>query len=94
MKAVFDDVTQESETRYGPPRSVTEKYAFPARKGDGRQDEALRDGNLTLRWLWESKNGQRLTAGMDENVSVVLTYECPEWAGFQARRRAKRASDL
>jgi hypothetical protein len=94
MKQVFDDVVRESEVRYGPPRGVTEKYTFPARKGDARQDEALRDGLLTLRWLWESKNGQRLTVAMDENVSVVLTYESPEWSGFQARRRAKRASDL
>ncbi|HKQ57140.1 MAG TPA: hypothetical protein VJY35_04665 [Candidatus Eisenbacteria bacterium] len=94
MKAVFDEVAQESEGRYGPPRSITEKYTFPARKGDARQDEALRDGNLDLHWVWESKNGQRLTVGMDENVSVVLSYESPEWAGFQKRRRAKRASDL
>jgi hypothetical protein len=25
---------------------------------------------------------------------VVLTYECREWAEFQERRQAKRATDL
>ena len=94
MKGVFDEVAQESETRYGPPRTVTEKYGFPYERGDGRTDEALRDGLLNLRWVWESKSGDRLAVSMDQNVSVVLTYECQEWRAFESRRRSKRAADL
>lgn len=94
MKAVFDEVVQESQTRYGPPRTVTEKYGFPYERGDGRTDEALRDGLLNIRWVWESKSGDRFAVSMDANVSVVLTYECEEWRAFDKQRRSKRAADL
>ena len=94
MRAVFDEVARESEGRYGAPRSITERYRFPYQRDDGREDQALRDGLATIRRVWESKSGDRLTIEMDANVSVVLTYECKEWAALEKRRQAKRASDL
>jgi hypothetical protein len=94
MRAVYDEATQEAKSRYGSPRSLTERYRFPYARDDGRQDHALRDGLATIRTVWESKSGDRLTIEMDANVSVVLTYECREWAEFQERRQAKRATDL
>jgi len=94
MRAVFEEVARETESRYGPPRTVTEKYRFPYERGDGRQDKALRDGLATIRRVWESGSGDRLTIAMDANVSVVLTYECREWEALEKRRQAKRSSDL
>ena len=94
MREVFEEVARESESRYGPPRTVTEKYRFPYERGDGRQDKALRDGLATIRRVWESGSGDRLTVAMDPNVSVVLTYECREWEALEKRRQAKRSSDL
>jgi hypothetical protein len=94
MRHVFDEVTHENETRYGPPRTVTEKYRFPYERGDGREDLALRDGKATIRWVWASRSGDRLTVEMDHTAAVILTYEAPEWAVIEARRRAKKASDL
>jgi len=94
MRRVFNEITHESETRYGAPRTVTEKYRFPYERGDGREDAALRDGKLTVRWVWASRSGDRLTVEMDHTTAVVLTYEAPEWAALEARRRAKKASDL
>lgn len=94
MREVFDEVARESRGHYGPPRSITERYRFPYQKDDGRQDHALRDGLATIRQVWESKSGDRLTVEMDARCSVVLTYECSEWAALQKRRQAKRASDL
>lgn len=94
MRAVYDEVTQESKGRYGSARSITERYRFPYQRGDGREDRALRDGLATIRTVWESKSGDRLTVEMDANVSVVLTYECREWTEFQERRQAKRSTDL
>jgi len=94
MREVFEEVARESESRYGPPRTVTEKYRFPYERGDGRQDKALRDGLATIRRVWESGSGDRLTIAMDPNVSVVLTYECREWEALEKRRQAKRSSDL
>jgi len=94
MRGVFGEVTREAEGRYGPPRSVTEKFRFPYERGDTREDEALRDGKATVRWTWSSKSGDRLAVEMGADVSVVLIYECAEWSALEARRRAKRASDL
>ena len=94
MRRVFDDIVHESETRYGSPRTVVEKYRFPYERGDGREDEALRDGQATIRWTWASRAADRLTVEMDRTAAVVLTYETPEWAALEARRRAKQASDL
>jgi hypothetical protein len=94
MRAVYDEATQEAKGRYGSPRSLTERYRFPYQRDDGREDHALRDGLATIRTVWESKSGDRLTIEMDANVSVVLTYECREWAEFRDRRQAKRATDL
>lgn len=94
MRDVYDEVTAESRNRYGPARSAKERYRFPAERGNGREDEALRDGHLTIQQVWESKSGDRLTIEMDATVAVVLTYECREWEELQKRRRAKRASDL
>jgi hypothetical protein len=94
MREVYDEVTRESQDRYGTPRSITERYRFPYQRNDGRQDHALRDGLATIRQTWESKSGDRLTIEMDANCSVVLAYECQEWAGVEKRRQAKRASDL
>jgi hypothetical protein len=94
MRAVYDEVGRETESRYGPPRTVTEKYRFPYERGDGREDNALRDGQATIRRVWVSGSGDRLTVEMDANVSVVLNYECPEWGALEKRRQAKRASDL
>ena len=94
MRAVYDEVGRETDSRYGPPRTVTERYRFPYERGDGREDNALRDGLATIRRVWVSGSGDRLTVAMDANVSVVLTYECPEWDALEKRRQAKRASDL
>lgn len=94
MRAVYDEVTRESESRYGPPRTVNEKYGFPYERGDGREDRALRDGKAVIRRIWVSGSGDRLTVAMDAKVFVVLTYECREWEAFEKRRQAKRASDL
>jgi hypothetical protein len=94
MRRVFDEVVHENETRYGSPRTVIEKYRFPYERGDSREDEALRDGKLTIRWAWASRSGDRLSVEMDRTAAVVLTYEAPEWAPIEARRRAKKASDL
>jgi hypothetical protein len=94
MRRVFDEITRENQARYGSPRSVTEKYRFPYERGDGREDEALREQRLTLRWSWSSRSGDRLTVEMDPTAAVVLTYEAPEWAVLEKRRRAKTASDL
>jgi hypothetical protein len=94
MSAIYDEVVEESEARYGTPRSLAERYRFPYERGDTREDEALRDGKLTIRRTWESKSGDRLTVEMDEKVSVVLLYWCREWEELEKRRRSKRASDL
>ncbi len=94
MRKVFDAVVHESKARYGPPRDVVEKYRFPYERGDGREDNALRDGKATIRWLWGAPGVDRLTVEMDPTCAVVLTYEAPEWAVFDAQRRAKKASDL
>jgi len=94
MRGVFGEITREAEGRYGPPRSVIEKFRFPYERGDTREDEALRDGKATVRWTWSSKSGDRMAVEMGSDVSVVLTYECAEWTALEARRRAKRASDL
>lgn len=94
MRGVFGEITREAEVRYGPPRSVAEKFRFPYERGDTREDEALRDGKATLRWIWSSKSGDRLVAEMGPDVSVVLIYECAEWTALDGRRRTKRASDL
>jgi hypothetical protein len=94
MRAVFDEATLESKGRYGSPRSITERYRFPYQRDDGRQDQALRDGLATIRQVWESKSGDRLTIEMDAHCSVVLTYECQEWSALEKRRQAKRSSDL
>jgi hypothetical protein len=94
MRGVFGEITREAEGRYGPPRSVAEKFRFPYERGDTREDEALRDGKATIRWTWSSKSGDRLVVEMGADVSVVLIYECAEWMALEGRRRAKRASDL
>jgi hypothetical protein len=94
MRRVFNEVTRETQARYGAPRTVTEKYRFPYERGDGREDAALRDRKATIRWVWASKSGDRLTVEMDHTAAVVLTYEAPEWAVIEARLRAKKASDL
>jgi hypothetical protein len=94
MRGVFAEVVGEAELRYGPPRTVTERFRFPYEKGDGREDKALRDGQATVRRAWASKSGDRLTIEMSADVSVVLTYECAEWDSVEARRRTRRASDL
>ena len=94
MRAVFGEVTREAEARYGPPRTVAEKFRFPYEKGDTREDEALRDGMATIRWGWSSKSGDRMAVEMGGDVSVILTYECEAWSALEKRRRAKRASDL
>ncbi len=94
MRGVFDEIVHECEARSGPPRTVVEKYRFPYERGDGREDEALRDGKATIRWLWAVPGADRLMAEMDRTCAVVLTYEAPEWAAVEARRRAQKASDL
>ena len=94
MRHVFNEVARETEARYGAPRSKIEKYRFPYERGDAREDEALRDGKATIRWAWASRSGDRLSVEMDRTAAVVLTYEAPEWAPIEARRRAKKASDL
>ena len=94
MRAVFGEVIREAEARYGPPRTVTEKFRFPYERGDAREDEALRDGMATIRWGWSSKSGDKIAVEMGADVSVILTYECEAWSALEKRRRAKRASDL
>lgn len=94
MRRVFDEIARESEGRYGPPRAKTERYRFPFEKGDAREDQALRDGKATIRRVWASRSGDRLTLEMNQNAAVVLTYESPEWTAIEARRRARKASDL
>jgi hypothetical protein len=94
MRAVFGEVTREAEARYGPPRTVAEKFRFPYERGDTREDEALRDGMATIRWGWSSKSGDKIAVEMGGDVSVILTYECEAWSALEKRRRTKRASDL
>ena len=40
-----------------------------------------------------SRGGDRISVEMTPTVSVVLTYECPEWTAREARRRANKAAD-
>jgi hypothetical protein len=94
MRSVYDEVTKDSKARYGSARSIKDRFRFPYQRGDGKEDRALRDGLATIRSVWESKSGDRLTIEMDEKCSVVLTYECPEWSAVEKQRQARRSSDL
>lgn len=94
MRAVFDEVVHETESHSGPPRTVVEKYRFPYERGDGREDEALRDDKATIRWQWAVPGADRLSVEMDRTCTVVVSYESPEWIGVEARRRARKAADL
>ncbi len=94
MRRVYDDVVEETAAKYGGRWDWAEKFDFPYEKGDGREAEALRNGGAAIRSEWQSRGGDRLTVAMDREASVVLTYECPEWAAFQDRLRGKKARDL
>ncbi len=94
MRRVYDDVVEETAAKYGGRWDWAEKFDFPYEKGDGREAEALRNGLAAIRSEWQSRTGDRLTVAMDREASVVLTYECPEWAALQERLRGRKARDL
>jgi hypothetical protein len=94
MRRVYDEVVEEAIGKYGPPHVVTDRFAFPFERGDGRGDVALAEGKAVIDSRWISRGGDRLTVEMDRTCAVVLTYSSPAWAAIEARRKAKKGSDL
>jgi hypothetical protein len=94
MRKVYDDIVAEGEAKYGLRDGWADRFRFPYEKDDGRGARALRQGHATIYSEWAVRDGDRLRVEMNEELSVVLSYECPEWEALQARLRAKEARDL
>jgi hypothetical protein len=94
MRRAYGEVVEEAIGKYGPPLIVTDRFAFPFERGDGREDVALDEGKAVIRSQWISRGGDRLAVEMDPTCAVVLTYVSPGWAAIEARRKVKKGSDL
>ena len=94
MRKIYDDIVAASVEKYGERWNWAERYHFPYEAGDGRGADALREGEATIRSEWRVLRGDVLTVEMDRQIGVTLVYECPEWAAFQARIKARKARDL
>jgi hypothetical protein len=94
MRKVYEDVVAEATGKYGPPARVVNAFHFPYNPHDGTQERALAQGKATIRTLWQSKSGDRLTVEMDRTTAVRMHYESPEWAKVVAKRKARKGADL
>jgi hypothetical protein len=94
MRRVYDEAVVEAESKYGARERWAERFLFPYEKGDGRETDALREGDAVIRSVWTDREGDRLTIEMARRGDVVLTYECPGWSALQTRVRQRKGRDL
>jgi hypothetical protein len=94
MHATYEQAVEEASQKYGDPPVAALRFDFPYAYDDGRQDRALREDKADIRSEWISKSGDHLTIAMDASVSVVLTYDSPQWTALEARRQKKKGKDL
>jgi hypothetical protein len=93
-RKIYDDMVAEARGKYGSRDRQVEKFRFPYKRGDGREEEALRQGFAVVRSVWEARSGDVLTIERDRSLSVILTYETTAWRDLESRRRRRKASDL
>ena len=94
QRRIYDDAVAEMRGKYGRRRQAVEQFRFPYAKGDGNEARGVRQGYVTLRSLWASRGGDRLTVEIDPNMSVRLTYESRAWRKVEEDRRRRKAKDL
>jgi hypothetical protein len=94
QRKIYDDAVTEMLAKHGRRREAVERFRFPYARGDGNEARGIRQGYVTMRSAWTSRDGDRLVVEIDDSMSVVLTYESHGWSKVQEERRRKKAKDL
>ena len=92
---LYERLKEQLTEKYGPPARAIEHFSSPYYKGDGYEEQAVRVGKGTFIVLWERPaDGTTLGLTIQEDLSVVVVYEGPEWTAESKRRKVIRAKDF
>ena len=75
------------------------RFDSPCYEGDGYEEQALRlgKGHFFATWSWPTQPENRaagLMLSVEKNLTVMLTYEPPEWEKEAERRQSKSVKDF
>lgn len=96
-RSTYADLRRTLVEKYGKPTETIESYDQPYRKGDGREDEAIKagKGQMHTYWIHEGKPGDDyLGLSVTDNLGVQVTYESRQWTTEVERRRQKQKQDF
>ncbi|MDQ6828391.1 MAG: hypothetical protein M3081_05940 [Gemmatimonadota bacterium] len=92
----FDRIRKDLLRQLGPATFNVEHYNAPYVKGDGREVEALQQGQLRVALAWQA--GKNPDEGgcfveMGKDLTLFVVYEGPKWHAERLRRKkAKEGS--
>ncbi len=91
----YTKVVEGLSREYGATESV-EVFRMPFRKGDGREDEAVRVGKALLYSTWgdDLQAGQAALVVRATKLVVGLDYESHEWSAEADRRKTRASGSL
>lgn len=89
--SVYERARAELLKQYGTPAETVEEYRAPYRKGDGKEQAAVRAGKATFRtdWLLENARTPHVAVEVTKDLNVVIDYESAAWNGEMLRRRKR-----
>jgi hypothetical protein len=96
-RATYADLRATLVEKYGPPTETIERFVAPYAKGDGHEDEAIKErkGELRTYWLRDAKPGPKfLGISVTDNLGVRVVYESPDWTREAERRQAKQKREF
>ena len=93
-RSAYRDIRESLIEKYGQPNHTFETYSRPYFKGDGYEDTAIKVGKLSISTYWLAGASAALSIAITKQLSLILSYEGPQWGEEVARRKAKSRSVL
>ena len=88
--ATYQEARAELVKQYGQPKATTEEYKAPYKKGDGKEQEAVRAKKATIETYWLPGASSRMSyvaIRVNADLTVTIDYEGPAWERESVRRR-------
>lgn len=92
-RSFYHDMLGILTTKYGEPREKNELFATPYYAGDGFEDQAIKLGKALFIATWgvDEDQTETLWIRISDNLTVIVSYECPAFAVEANARKMKQA---
>lgn len=90
----YTDLRETLVGKHGAPSMNVRNFTTPYFDGDGFEETAIKTGKAQISTIWLAADCEAcgMMVSVTETLTVLLTYESPEW-NLEADRRSAAAAD-